>query len=64
MMRRIMIELYKWGNPKEWIETQYGKIQYIQLLEKEADRIMKNPGRRAEVRTKNRQCALFVDKVV
>jgi hypothetical protein len=43
------------------MRTQYGLITYLQWCEKERDRILKNPDRKAEIRMTPTRCALYVD---
>ncbi|MDI6890305.1 MAG: hypothetical protein QMC83_05110 [Thermodesulfovibrionales bacterium] len=55
-----MKQLYKWSDPDEIIDTQYGRIQVIDWLVFEKRRLISG-GRIATIRTHNGKIALFVD---
>jgi len=58
-----MMQLYNWDKPTTIIDTQWGKLAVIEWLEKEEERILKDPTRQAEIRTEHGRVALFVDQV-
>lgn len=58
------MELYRYNDPTAIIDTQYGTIPYLKWLEKEKERIEKDPTRTAEIVTaKGGEVALFANVV-
>jgi hypothetical protein len=45
-----------WGDPKTWVESQYGNITYEQWCEKEIARIHENGGQAEMVRLNGQVC--------
>jgi len=58
-MTQKMMLLYGPESPTYMIDTQYGNISWASYLQKEADRIGKQPGRIAEIRDN----CLFVNRL-
>ena len=59
-----LMQHYKWENPWFQIETVRGTIKYSVWLERERDRISRDPDRIVEIRTnKKGEVALFVNQI-
>ncbi len=58
---RHMVQLTHGLDPAEVFDTQYGQITASAWMAYEADRIMKQPPRLAEVRPKGKRLELWVD---
>ena len=57
-------QLYHWSDPSDIIESQYGLVTIRVWLEKEKERILKDPSRTAYIKTNALdQISLFVDDV-
>ena len=55
------IQLTAFNDPKTAIDSQYGQIPYLSWLEKEKERIERDPTRMAEIKTNKGRVALFVN---
>jgi hypothetical protein len=59
-----MLILYRYNDPSVMIDTQYGVVTYLKWLEKEKERIEKDPTRTAEIVTaKGGEVALFANLI-
>ena len=65
-----MIQLYPASENNEgWmpcdkkIKTQYGRIEYLEWLQRERERIEGHDGRVAVIRMSHNKCALYVNQV-
>lgn len=58
-----MMELYEWRPKAHIMDTQYGTINYLDWVNKEKQRIEKDPDRVANVLTSSGRCTLEVNRV-
>ena len=58
-----MMELYEWRPKTHIMDTQYGMINYLDWVNKEKQRIEKDPGRVANIKTFGEICTLEVNRV-
>ena len=58
-----LIQLTVFNDPKKAIESQYGEIPYLSWLEKEKERVERDPTRKAEIKTNKGRVALFANIV-